>query len=275
MPAPKICPNCNASYIRYLGVGTEKVESELSRIFPQARIRRLEKADKLDTFDGAKPRLSGRGLKAPLSINPEQTPTFKSGSVEWVDLKDADIFIATQAIFKEGISGFDLIGVLSIDNSLNRIDLRSAEKTFSLLLGLTRLTEKKIIIQTHLSHHHCFRALENKNPDIFYDVELKYRKELGFVPFKHLGLIKIRSKLQAKSEEAAKRLFEALAKANAKNSIKVLSVSAGNPQKLRNTYYWQVLLSANNPVSMAKFIKNRLKEFLHSGIIVTVDIDPV
>ena len=91
MAMPEICPKCNAGYIKFKGAGTERAESEISRLFPQAKI--------------------GSGK---------------------------DIVISTSAIFKEAGVKFGLIGVLNIDNSLNRIDLRSSEKTFDLLSKLDR-----------------------------------------------------------------------------------------------------------------------------------------
>ncbi|MCX5706138.1 MAG: primosomal protein N', partial [Candidatus Omnitrophica bacterium] len=105
MEAPEICPTCNSGYIKYSGIGTDKVESELSRIFPQARIKKIE-------------------------------------SQESAGLNDADIFVATSAVLKNENLNFDLIGILNIDNSLNRVDFRAAEKAFSLLMGLVSLTNK-------------------------------------------------------------------------------------------------------------------------------------
>ncbi|MFH1888796.1 MAG: primosomal protein N' [Candidatus Omnitrophota bacterium] len=155
MQPPSICPNCNAAYIKYSGAGTEKIESELSRVFPQARITVMDEQD-------------DKGVE------------------------DADIFISTASIFKKPGYSFGLVGILSIDNSLNRIDFRSTEKTFGLLAGLFTLAREKLIIQTGIPGHYSFRAIEDKNTDLFYDEELKQRKQLGFPPCRHLCLVKLR-----------------------------------------------------------------------------------
>jgi len=225
MEVPKICPSCNAGYIKYSGLGTEKVESELARIFPQARL-------------------------------------------------DADIFVATSSVIKHGEINFDLIGVLAIDNSLNRVDFRAAEKTFSLLMGLVSLTSKSIIIQSANANHHCFQALIKNDPQLFYKEELKQRKQLNFAPFKHMILIRLRGESLEKVKKAASDLFEKLNKIKT-NSLKMLSLNPGQPAKLRGNFYYQILMRASSVEKAGHFLKLHLKDGHYSGIIVTVDVDPV
>ncbi len=237
MPAPKICPECNSGYIKFSGAGTEKIESELSRIFPQARINILE----------------GSSL----------------------DLDKTDIAIATSSVIKQESLIFDLVGVLGIDNALNRLDFRSTEKVFGLLTGLSNLTEKKFFIETASPGHHCFQSLLKNDPGLFYDEELKQREQLGFPPYKHLVLIKLRGKNEDKVKEAAGELFKKMDEVNKNKSIEVISVNPAYPAKLRGNYYWQVLIRSGKVLTVNGFIKNSLKDFRHSGIIVTVDVDPV
>ncbi len=239
MEVPKICPSCNAGYIKYSGTGTEKVESELARIFPQASIKILE----------------------------EQ----KEGSVAL----DADIIVSTPAVAKQvGRLSFDLIAVLAIDNSLNRVDFRASEKTFSLLMGLVGLTSKKIIIQSANANHYCFQALINNDPLLFYEKELEQRKQLNFSPFKHMILLKLRGADLEKVKKAASDLFQRLNNI-ATSSIKMLSLNPGSPAKLRGNFYYQILLRASSAQKASNFLKLHLKEWHYSGIIVTVDVDPV
>lgn len=237
MAPPKICPHCDSGYIRYGGMGTEKIESELSRLFPQSRIRQLDGCDD-------------------------------------ANIQDAEIFISTQSVIKERELNFDLIAVLSIDNSLNRADLRAGEKAFDILAGLVGLSDKKIVIQTNLPQHHLFKALMNKDMNLFYDQELKQRKELGFPPYRHLALVKLRGKDQERVKSASLSLFEKLKKCNDK-SVEVMSLNPGYPSKLRANFYWQVLIRARSPLRISKFLKTHLSDFSRSGIIVTVDVDPL
>ncbi|MDD5465362.1 MAG: primosomal protein N' [Candidatus Omnitrophica bacterium] len=239
MEAPKICPSCNTGYIKYSGIGTEKVESELARIFPQARIKIIGEAK------------------------------------EGINLLDADIFVATGSVVKQqGTLNFDLIGVLAIDNSLNRVDFRAAEKTFSLLAGLVSLTSKTMIIQSANANHHCFQALVKNDPQLFYREELKQRKQLELAPFKHMILLKARGSGLEKVKQAAADLFEKLNGLKS-NSIKILSLNPGQPPKLRGNFYYQILMRASSAEKASHFLKLHLKEWHYSGIIVSVDLDPV
>ncbi|OGX15617.1 MAG: primosomal protein N' [Omnitrophica WOR_2 bacterium RBG_13_41_10] len=237
MQPQDICPNCNAGYMRYSGLGIEKIESEIARIFPKGIIKRQDNWQK-------------------------------------ADINDADIFISTQSVIKETGYGFDLVGVLAIDNSLNRIDLRAAEKTFSLLIDLVRLSSKKMIIQTALPRHYCFQALLAKDVSIFYDTELKQRRQLGFAPYKNMALIKLRGKIQERVKKITQDLFQELSKTK-KDGIRIISFSPGQPTKQRGNFYWQILLSASGAKKISRFLKIRLKKLRHSGIIVTVDVDPL
>ncbi|MDD5431421.1 MAG: primosomal protein N' [Candidatus Omnitrophica bacterium] len=235
---PKICPNCNSGYIKFAGFGTEKIESELSRIFPQARIKLLDDASH-------------------------------------VDIQNADIFIATSTIFKFTKINFDLVGVLAIDDTLNRMDFRSGEKAFSIISGLVSLTENKIIIQSSFPGHYCLQAFLKKDPISFYEQELSLRKELDYPPYKHMILVKLRSEIEEKSKTACLTLFDKLRKSNKEKAIKIVSVNAGMPAKLRGKFYWQIMILAGDAKEANKFLKNQLADFLHSGIIVTIDVDPV
>jgi len=239
MPLPDICPSCNAGYIKYTGLGTEKVESELARIFPQARIK---------IIDGSNQQ----------------------------DLEGADIFISTESIIgKIDEAAFNLASVLAIDSSLNRIDFRAPEKAFYLLSGVLGLAKDKVIIQTSLPHHYLFKAIENNQPEAFFDHELRQRKQLGLPPFSHICLIKLRGKIEAKVKEASATFFSKLSVTNKDKSIKIVANTPGQPLKLRGNFYWQILLKSNSVSRLSKFLKIRLKDFRHSGIIVTVDMDPL
>lgn len=240
MLPPQLCPQCNSGYIRYRGLGIEKVESELSRIYPQVRIKRL---------DGQKDK-------------------------EEMNDKEADIFVSTQSIIKQKDKLFNLVMVLGIDNALNRVDFRSAEKTFALLLELLVLSKEELFILTGLANHHCFSALKQNNFKIFYDEELKQRRELNFPPYRHFGIVKIRGENERRVNQISNLIFKKLSK-DCKKDIKVISVSPSWPAKLRGKFWWQILCSAKDPLVLSRFLKTNLKKISRSGIILTVDIDPL
>ncbi|MBU0548530.1 MAG: primosomal protein N' [Candidatus Omnitrophica bacterium] len=245
MEVPKICPSCNTGYIKYSGIGTEKVESELVKIFTQAHVTILGRENR------SHPDLENRSV---------------SGFT--------DVFVATSSVVKHQGLSFDLIGVIAIDNSLNRADFRAAEKTYALLMGLVSLTSKKLIIQSVNANHHCFQALIKNDPQIFLKEELKQRKQLSFAPYRHIILVKIRGKNLEKVKKASLDLFEKLSGLKA-SSLKMLSLNPGQPAKLRENFYYQVLMTASSVGKASHFLKLHLKKWHYSGIIVTVDVDPI
>jgi len=239
MDAPLICPSCNSGYIRYSGIGTEKIESETSRMFPSAKIKVVE------------------------------------NSMEIKNIQDVDIVISTQAIIRQIEHKFDLVGVLSIDNSLNRVDFRASEKTFFILAGLYRITSAKMVIQTRLGNHHCFKGLDHPSRASFYEEEMRQRKQLDFPPYTHFALVRIRGINEDRVKDAANQVSAELKVRSEKKPIKIVSVCASQPPKKRGKFYWQVMLRAGDPMKISNFLKNTLKDFSYSGIIITVDIDPV
>jgi len=236
MAPPNVCPDCNASYIRYSGIGTEKIESELSRIYPAAMIARTDnKAQSIEKFD---------------------------------------ILVSSRPALQEKGGSFDLTAVVSADNSLNRVDFRAAEKTFALLMELLALTGKKLIIQTNIPHHYCFQALREKNIVLFYDEELKFRKQLALPPFSHMILIKVRGKNSGKVKLEYAALLERLNLRNKNKQIKIIPVIQ-EQEKLRGNYFANILVKSKNIKKALAFLNKEIYNFRHSDIIVTTDVDPL
>ncbi|RJP28942.1 MAG: primosomal protein N' [Candidatus Omnitrophota bacterium] len=236
--APRLCPQCNSDYIRYEGIGIEKVESQIYRLFPRARIVKLEHAQ-------------------------------EAGS------SYADIVIANKNILSLDSKKFDLVCVLNIDSMLSRIDFRSAEKTLLLLRGLLNLCTAKMIIQTSMPGHYVFKSLKNNNPEEFILPEMDFRKQLGFPPYKHLAVIKLRSPDENKVSDCANRFFEVITKETDGRSLEVLSLKQAQPFKIRGNFYWNIVTKGSRPLAMSALIKRCLKKVSHSGIIITIDMDPV
>lgn len=238
MALPSLCPYCNAGYIRFSGTGTETIESELSRLFPQARIAREETGH---------------------------------AAVQ----NEADIVVATSAIIRKESPGFTLTCVLGIDNALGRVDFRAGEKTFEILSGLCRLSQGKMLIQTALPQHHCFQAFIRNDIPFFYETELKQRKQLQFPPFRHFINVKVRGKKDDAAKAIAETLFKKLTSSAKGKKIVVVSLNRPERAQLRGNFYWQILVSCKDPRSAIGFLKERLKGFLRSGTIITIDVDPL
>ncbi len=179
-PIPKTCPECGSKYIKYFGTGTEKLEEETARLFPTAKIARLD----LDTV-----RHKG---SADRIIN-----AFQKGKT--------DILIGTQLVAKGlDFENVGLVGIISADVSLNIPDFRSSEKTFQLITQAAgragRGRERgRVIVQTYSPEHYAVRAAVFHNYEQFYRTEIKLRKMLGYPPYADL----IQLMISAEAEEDA------------------------------------------------------------------------
>ncbi|MFC1631534.1 primosomal protein N' [Candidatus Omnitrophota bacterium] len=253
---PQLCPQCNSNYLRYFGLGTEKVESELHRLFPEARIARM------DTDVTKKPDAHTKILSS-----------FKKG--------ETDILIGTQMIAK----GLDfprvsLVGVISADTALNLPDFRSGERTFNLLTQVAGRagrgeSEGRVIIQTYVPENYAIDSSISHDYRQFYKREIKSRKELNLPPFTHLINLTLRSRNQRKVQEAALELSQQLIKKKKNKQISVLGPAPAAISKIRGNYRWHVLLKGKQLPPLVKLLKKAVKDFKrYKGLILTVDVDP-
>lgn len=254
---PQICPQCNSNYLRYFGIGTEKVESELHRLFPQARISRM------DTDATSKRGAHDRILAA-----------FKEGKT--------DILIGTQMVAK----GLDfprvsLVGVVNADTALNLPDFRSGERTFNLLTQVGGRAgrgeaEGKVVIQTYVPEHYAVDASITHDYRQFYRREIKSRKELRLPPFTHLVNLTLRSRDQKKVQELATDLSKRLKKKKKIKEIEVLGPAPAMISKIRGNFRWSVLLKGKTAPQLVRLLKSVLKSFRrYKGIMLSVDVDPI
>jgi len=236
IPVPKICPQCNSGYIRYSGAGTEKIESELALLFPQARVKLID--------ENTDPDFAG-----------------------W------DIIVSGLAGLRGIDHKFDLVGALDIDRMLNQVDFRSAERVFELLTGLCAKTEKTVMLQSSVPGHYALSSLEKHDPAVFYEKELELRKQLDFPPYNHFCQVRFRGASDEKVKNAAAKVFERLEKSRLPRGIKIVSLNPAEQAKLRGNYYWVILISTESIPVLHKFLKINLKNLKQSGIIVTIDVD--
>ncbi|MCX5715751.1 MAG: primosomal protein N' [Candidatus Omnitrophica bacterium] len=197
---PKICPSCESAYMKFFGLGTQKVESELHRIFPQARIARMD-----------------------------TDATSRRGSHETIldDFRDGktDILIGTQMIAK----GLDypqvtLVGVVMADTSLNVPDFRASERTFDLLTQVAGRAGRGdepsgVIVQTYAPKHYAILSASMHDYEGFYGREIKTRRLLGFPPYYRLTKFTFRAAKSDKARQAAEDLAKRL---RSVNGIKVV-----------------------------------------------------
>lgn len=183
---PTVCPKCCSPYIKYVGDGTQKLEEELNKSLPEARVIRMDS----DT-------------------------TTKKNSHDEIITKfsnhEADILIGTQVVAK----GLDfplvsLVGIVNADLGLKMPFYDAYEKTYDLLEQASGRagragTDGKVIIQTYNPDNIVIKASQSHNYDLFYEVELKTRKITETPPFKNLIQIIVSSE---DKEEAYKEIYE-------------------------------------------------------------------
>lgn len=250
---PNKCPNCNSINIQDLGLGTEKLEEEVKKIF-NCKVVRMD----VDT-------------------------TSKKGSHERIitDFKNKkyDILIGTQMIAK-GLDFEDvtLVGVINGDSSLNIPDYRSSERTFSLLnqvagrSGRSKKNGKVIIQGFNIDHYSIVKSSENDYIG-FYNEEMRIRKLLKYPPYYNLTLIKISSKDYQECVKESKKIHSYLSN-NIKDVI-ILGPSNCNMPKINNIYYMQIILKYKNTnliIDSLKFIINQYK--INKKVNVDIDINP-
>lgn len=216
------CPNCHEDAIRSFGLGTEKVEIELNKLFPSARILRMD-AD---------------------------TTTKKGSHEKYINMisdGSVDVIIGTQMISKGlDFPNISLVGIINADESLNIPDFRSSEKTFSLLNQVSGRAgrsgiESNVIIQTFNPDNIIFDLVKNNNYIGLFNNEMNIRKKLNYPPYYYLLGIKICSKDYDVASKHATKIVNYL-KNNIDSSSIILGPSTANMFKLNNIYRFQIII---------------------------------
>ena len=256
-PSRDLCPKCDNWTLSGIGIGTERVEKELLRILPEARIARMDR----DT-------------------------TRKKGSQErlirqW-ERGEIDVLVGTQMITKgHDVAGVTLVGAILADLSLNVPDFRAAERTFQLLSQVAgragRGTEpSRVIIQTYAPDHYALPHVITHDYKGFFSSEIEFRRALGYPPFSRLVHLRIEGprpeEVKAKAGILGKRLREEQGKIP--GSVEVLGPAPAPISKLRGRYRWQILLKGKKPKPLRDLAMEALRLPLQRHTRLFVDVDP-
>jgi len=254
---PNICPKCSSSYINYFGTGTEKVESEISRLFVSARVNRMD-TDATSKRGSHKMILDG----------------FKSGHTQ--------LLVGTQMIAKGlDFPGVTLVGVVSADSTLHIPDFRSGERTFSLLTQVSGRAGRgsiigKVLVQTFTPEHYAITLAAKHDYVGFFEKEIELRKELKLPPYSHIVKITFRSKSSAKAFESASKLAAKLTEKKDKNIFSVAGPAVSWMSRLRKEYRWDVILKAKHAEDAVNLLRRALSGFKKASTVkMAVDVDPL
>ena len=256
---PKRCPDCNARAISLVGYGTEKVEEVLKKVFPEAKIARVD----TDTMK--------RKNQLRDTLN-----AFKARKV--------DILIGTQMIAKGlHFPNVTLVGILNADIGLHVADFRAGERTFQLLTQVAGRAGRgerdgEVVVQTFTPHHPSIAFARHHDFEGYAEQELEFRKQFHFPPYPHMAMIAVRSKHMERAEFSLKNLHLRLKKSLPEDNPDQIMISEPVPSPLvrsHDQFRYQVTLRANNTRKMTALIRNVLKDMTFpEDVIVTVDVDP-
>jgi primosomal protein N' (replication factor Y) len=248
---PESCPQCGRRRIKFLGIGTQRLEQEVGYSFPQARLLRWDS----DVT---------RGRYA----HDEILSKFRA--------HNADILIGTQMVAK----GLDLplvtlVGVVSADTALNLPDFRSGERTFQLLSQVAGRAGRgtrggKVFIQTYTPEHYAIRAAAQHDYASFYEQEIEYRRQLHNPPFSQLASLTYshaNDGLCQREAERMKRFLDQEIVAKGISGIELIGPAPAFIHRLRGRFRWQLILRGRELPGFLSPLP------LPPGW--TVDIDPV
>jgi len=222
---PDRCSKCDSEFLQFIGVGSERVEQELSAAFPRARIARLDR----DTVSGK-----------------HDYETILSGFRE----HNYDILVGTQMIAKgHDIPNVTLVGIVNADVGLGLPDFRAAERTFQLLTQAAGRagrgnTPGIVLIQTVNPDHYAILCAAAQDYEKFYVKEIEFRRLMHYPPFGALASVLIR----ATNEEDALSRSAALGRLlnPAPGGVRVMGPAPAAVARLKNEFRYQLLLKASS-----------------------------
>jgi primosomal protein N' (replication factor Y) len=253
--APVICPKCQSAQIKFFGGGTQRIEQEVARVYPSARILRLDR----DT-------VTKKGSYENI------IRSFISGS--------ADVLIGTQMVTKGlDIGSVTLVGVVAADIGLNIPDFRAAEHTFQLIMQVAGRTGRhklagEVIVQTYDPDNYAIKFASKHDYDGFYEEEIQSRKALGYPPFGSLIGVVVAGEVEKKAEQVAGDMVKMIRK-RLSGPNEVFGPAKAPIAKLKNNYRYHIVVKGADLDEMRKAVVESAGNIVKlGGVRVSVDIDP-
>lgn len=267
IPSPQICPVCKSNYIKYFGVGTEQVEEYTRKMFPDARVTRMD----FDTTSkkGSYDRILG---------------AMKKGEI--------DILIGTQMISK-GLDFKDvtLVGVIAADISLNLPDFRAPERTFQLITQVAGRAGRgvdsgRVVVQTYDPNHYSIVLSKEHDYKSFYENEIGLRKSFMYPPFYSMINVLLYGEDEKKVRSLAYNVQELIwnEAIEIDENRKKDYIIGPNPAplvKIKNNYRWHIILKTKKQnIESFKSILKRVLIFNEyklkiEDVKISIDINPI
>lgn len=231
---PSVCPYCESKHIRYMGIGTEKVEELVKKSFPDARVVRMD----ADTT-------KGKNAHEKLLYQFEH---------------EGDILIGTQMIAKGlDFKKVSLVGVLAADMSLNLPDFSAVEKTFQLLTQVSGRAGRhdiagEVVIQTYNPDHYAISNAKNHDYHQFYKTEMEIREIAGYTPVKDLVQIILTDKDVSKVLKLGSKVVTDLRR-NTTRGTQILGPVLPKVARINNYYRAQIIVKHKKDPMLEKTLK--------------------
>ncbi|MFK8137493.1 MAG: primosomal protein N' [Bdellovibrionales bacterium] len=256
------CSECSEGEMSPMGMGTEQIELDLAKLFPNARLARADRDE--------------------IASREDMENLIKS-----IEDLEVDILIGTQMIAK----GLDfpkltLVSLVLADIGFNLPDFRAAERSFQLLTQVSGRAgrhelEGKVIIQTYNPEHRSVEFATTANYDDFAQLEISDREELNYPPFHRLASIRVQGldlyKVEETSQLLAKKAQAMIEHYPKLEAVQVLGPAQAPIFKLRSKFRYHLLLKCNNPGLLGKFCESLMQndKWVPSGVQILVDMDPM
>lgn len=246
---PDTCPGCRGINIKAGGLGTERVEEEIKRLYPEKKVLRMDK----DTVNTDYENIYSKFLKA-----------------------DFNILLGTQIIAK-GIDfqGVGLAGVIHADTSFSLPDFRSYERTYQLLAQVaSKIKNGKFVIQTYDVENPSLIAVKNHDYNYFFNHEISSRKEMRYPPFTHLINCIFSSENKEELEGFIENFFKNI-KRGLGGEIDALGPSPCPYEKLNKKYRWHIIFKTENVKKIVSVLKENIDKVKTKEVSIVLDVDPV
>ena len=239
------CPECDSDQIRYFGTGTQKLEFEINKLFPNATTIRMD----VDTVNKK-------------NSHEHILEKFKNENI--------DILIGTQMVVKgHHFPNVTLVGVIAADGSLNIDDFRANENTFQILTQVAGRSGRgedkgRVIIQTYNPDNFSIECAKKQDYDLFYNTEIALRKQLKYPPFCDIILIGFTSKDENEVQKLAEKIHLYLKSRVIKENIGIILYKAlPSPiDKIKNNYRWRILIKCKFSEEIVNLMNDTIEEFL-------------
>lgn len=256
---PNSCPECEGEHVRFMGIGTQKLEEELNLLFPKARILRLD-ADTTTTKDSYRTYLTA----------------FGNG--------EYDIMVGTQMVAKGlNFPKVSLVGVIGADKAAYSEDYRSFERTFSLLTQVVGRAGRgdikgKAVVQTSTSDNNLIDLAAKQDYDAFYNEEILNRKLMVYPPYCDICVVWAQSSERQQAQDTINSVFsnikERIESDDSNIKLIILGPTASAVPKINNKYRFKLIIKCKNTKAFREMLRGAVAVKLKGDTTVSVDINP-